>query len=109
MIYCTERKIGIFLNPKAGSTSVMKAFENIPVTFKKHTHLDYPVALTAYNLPHFDEYRFFCFYRDPVSRFNSAFKFLYLASRNIFTCAQKFFHRARSFERKRTNSQKNVR
>lgn len=88
MIYCTERKIGIFLNPKAGSTSVMKAFENIPVTFKKHTHLDYPVALTAYNLPQFDEYRFFCFYRDPVSRFNSAFKFL---KRETFLLALKNF------------------
>lgn len=75
MIYCTERKIGIFLNPKAGSTSIIKAFEGIQVSFKKQTHLNYTLAHQAYDLPDFDKYKFFCFYRDPVDRLESAFKF----------------------------------
>ena len=75
MIYCTERKIGVFLNPKVGSTSIMAAFKDIPVTFKKQNHLNYTLAAQAFSLPDFDKYKFFCFYRDPVSRFTSAFKY----------------------------------
>ena len=75
MIYCTERKIGVFLNPKVGSTSIVKAFKDVQVTLKAHTHLNFTAAKEAYAVPDFDEYKFFCFYRDPVSRFNSAFKF----------------------------------
>jgi hypothetical protein len=75
MIYCTERKIGVFLNPKVGSTTIVKAFKDVQATFKKQTHLNYTLAAEAYALPDFDKYKFFCFYRDPVSRFDSAFKF----------------------------------
>lgn len=75
MIYCTERKIGVFLNPKVGSTSIVKAFKDVQVTFNAHTHLNFTAANEAYSIPDFDKYKFFCFYRDPVSRFNSAFKF----------------------------------
>ena len=75
MIYCTERKIGIFFNPKTGSSSLFESFKNINTTLKKHTHINYTTALNAYSLPDFDKYKFFCFYRDPVSRFNSAFKY----------------------------------
>ena len=76
MIYCAERKIGVFCNPKTGSSSLFEAFKNVNVTLKKHTHINYTTAVDAYQLPDFDKYKFFCFYRDPVSRFNSAFKYL---------------------------------
>lgn len=89
MIYCTQRKIGIFLNPKAGSTSIMKAFKDISVTFKKQNHLNYTLAAQAFALPDFDKYKFFCFYRDPVSRFTSAFKYYkrhtYMGALNKFS------------------------
>lgn len=75
MIYCTQRKIGIFLNPKTASSSVVRAFKDVPVSFRKHTHLNYTLAFDAYEIPDFNTYKFFCFYRDPVARFNSAFKF----------------------------------
>lgn len=75
MIYCTERKIGIFLNPKTASSSIIKAFKDVSLTQRKHTHLNYTLANEAYEIPDFNTYKFFCFYRDPVSRFNSAFKF----------------------------------
>lgn len=88
MIYCTQRKIGIFLNPKAGSTSLVKAFANIEVTHKKQTHLNFILANEAYALTDFDKYKFFCFYRDPVNRFESAFKFY---KRHTFITALKNF------------------
>jgi hypothetical protein len=89
MIYCTERKIGIFLGPKTGSSSIIKMFKDIPVTFRKHTHLNYTLAVDAYEIPDFNTYKFFCFYRDPVSRFNSAYKYFkrhtYMSALHLFS------------------------
>ena len=93
MIYCTQRKIGIFLNPKTASSSVIKAFKDVELTLRKHTHLNYTLAANAYDIPDFNTYKFFCFYRDPVSRFNSAFKFYKrhtfpIALQNLFSSAE---------------------
>lgn len=105
MIYCTERKIGIFLNPKVGSTSIIKVFKDVQVTFKKQTHLNYSLATEAYALPDFDKYKFFCFYRDPVSRFESAFKFY---KRHSFANALSKFSTQEEINKARAQIQKKI-
>lgn len=63
------------MNPKTGSHTISKVFESIPATYKVGNHANYPIAQFAHELENFDTYKFYCFYRDPVERFNSAFKF----------------------------------
>lgn len=75
MIYCTNRKIGIFYNPKTATRTINEIFKNIPVTLRTSAHANYTIALESYEVPDFNTYKFFCFYRDPVKRFDSAFKF----------------------------------
>jgi len=105
MIYCTERKIAIFLNPKTASTSVIRAFRDVPVTYRKHTHLNYTLAVDAHELPDFDTYKFFCFYRDPVSRFNSAFKFFkrhtYLTALTLFSTQEELQKAIKTIQKKK--------
>ena len=75
MILCAERKLGIFLIPKNGSMSILDAFDDINVTFKTRKHLNYNEVLdVCKDITDLDSYKFYCFYRDPVSRFKSAFK-----------------------------------
>lgn len=75
MIYCTERKIGIFLNPRTGSKTIYNIFKGLNVTHNKHNHINYEVAVDAYNIADFNTYKFFCFYRDPVDRLISTIKY----------------------------------
>lgn len=89
MIYCTERKIGVFLNPKTGSHTIKKVFDNIPVTLAARNHSNYSIAEYVYEIPDFSTYKFFCFYRDPVDRFDSAFKFYKRAA--YAHCLNEFF------------------
>ena len=76
MIFCTERKIGIFFIPKCGSHTVFDIFKNLPIAHKKFLHVNYAAAVQAHDdISDFSSYKFYAFYRDPVERFNSAFKF----------------------------------
>jgi hypothetical protein len=75
MIYCKERKLGIFMNPKTGSHTISKTFKNISVTKNTRDHSNYVMALDYAELPDFNTFKFYCFYRDPIDRFNSGFKF----------------------------------
>ena len=75
MIYCKKRKIGIFLNPRTGTTSLYHIFKSIDVDQNKHVHVNYSLANDAYDIPDFHTYKFFCFYRNPIDRFVSCFKY----------------------------------
>lgn len=76
MLYCEKRKLAVFLNPKTGTQTIHKIFEEAGLTDKPQNHYNYTHAHEKYNLDDFKNYKFFCFYRDPVSRFESAIKFL---------------------------------
>lgn len=77
MIYCTQRKIGVFLPPRNGSVSTVNAFKGVSVTRNKHSHINYTSAAEAFSeIEDFSSYKFYCFYRDPVQRFLSTFKHL---------------------------------
>ena len=75
MIYCKDKKIGIFLNPKTGSHTINKTFKSIFVTRNVMDHSNYIMALEFAKLSDFNTFKFYSFYRDPIDRFNSAFKF----------------------------------
>lgn len=75
MIICKERKIGVFMVPKNASSTLSIIFENVPVFFAEHAHLNFQRAWEQVNqhIPDFKKYRFYAVYRDPVDRFVSAF------------------------------------
>jgi hypothetical protein len=76
MIYCSDRKIAIFYNPKTGTRTINEIFKNhIPVTLRTPAHANYTIAKESYDVSDFDSYKFYTFYRDPVKRFDSAYKF----------------------------------
>lgn len=90
MIYCTQRKIGVFLPPRNGSVSTVSAFKNLNIARKKHSHINYTSALEAFSeIEDFSSYKFYCFYRDPVDRFISTFK--HLKRSNVLYLLDKFF------------------
>lgn len=76
MLLCEKRKLGVFLNPKTGTQTIHKIFMDAALTTSRQTHSNYTFAAEKYRIVDFDKYKFFCFYRDPVSRFESAVKFL---------------------------------
>jgi hypothetical protein len=71
VIVCRERKIGIFLVPKTGTTTLYSLFKNIPVYHKDHSHTNYIQSNGNINIPDFCSYKFFAFYRDPIEKFVS--------------------------------------
>ena len=90
MIYCTQRKIGVFLPPRNGSVSTVNAFKSVSVTRNKHSHINYTSAAEAFSeIEDFSSYKFYCFYRDPVQRFLSTFKLLKRS--NVNYLLDKFF------------------
>jgi hypothetical protein len=77
MIYCTERKIGVFLNPKTGSRSILSIFRNNipPVAWNVRNTCNYTLMKERYSVPEdFDTYKFYAFYRDPVERFIDGYR-----------------------------------
>lgn len=78
MIYCSDRKIGIFFNTKTGTHSVMSAFRKYipPVTYHERIMSNFDLIKEyKMDLPEdFDTYKFYVFYREPVDRFIDAFK-----------------------------------
>ena len=90
MIYCTQRKIGVFLPPRNGTISTVAAFKNIDIARKKHSHINYASALEAFSdIEDFSSYKFYSFYRDPLQRFLSTFK--HLKRSNVFYILKNFF------------------
>jgi hypothetical protein len=71
VIICKERQIGIFLVPKTGTTTLYSLFRNIPVFHKDHSHTNFLQSRNNVDIPNFDSYKFYAFYRDPIERFVS--------------------------------------
>ena len=77
MILCNKRKLGIFLVPRTGTTSICKHFESYEFMLNDHEHITY----LELAVPDKKSYKFFAFYRDPVERFLSGMRLLKAASK----------------------------
>jgi len=75
MILDTTKKFGIFMNPKTGTSSLRIIFKQIEgLQICKHDHHTPENFIQRYDLKEdFSDYKFYCFYRDPVDRFLSAY------------------------------------
>jgi hypothetical protein len=92
MIYDPEKKLIVLLPPKTGSTSLRSLFLSLVPASDRFPLITWPATSSSaaivnghirYNqilhvFPHInlDEYTIYAFYREPVARFMSAFKYL---------------------------------
>lgn len=77
MILCDKRKLGIFLVPRTGTTSISKYFEKYDFVINDHDH----TTFKELDIPDKEEYQFFAFYRDPAERFLSGMRLLTIMAR----------------------------
>ena len=92
MIYDPEKKLIVLLPPKTGSTSLRTLFLSMVPASNRYPLITWPATSSSaaivtghirykqilHVFPHInlDEYTIYAFYREPIARFMSAFKYL---------------------------------
>jgi hypothetical protein len=80
MILCNRKKIGIFFPNKTGSSYIYEIFRKnklfLSLDDLTHDHINYPTLVSRYRFQNFEDYRFYCFYRNPIERFISGYMYM---------------------------------
>jgi hypothetical protein len=68
---------GLFFAPKTGSVSLFNMFKDIPnLNESEHNHKNYNILNKKDKIENIDDYKFLCFYRDPIDKFISSINYL---------------------------------
>jgi hypothetical protein len=73
MLLHKEKRIALLYNPKTGSASLHNLLKNLDADLNSHTH--------EKSISEPNDYTFYCFYRDPVERYVSAFNHVLASTR----------------------------